>query len=698
MKRTISMILVAVMLILSLVSCGYSIANEDISAYATFSSEDKAKFEQELKKLLIEDGDFTADPETRKNKLEDSLYAALAGAVSEEEKKTEGTPAGHDLVYYAYYCTAKFGNETVVLFASSMKSSTPSNFQLGLKDPTDLEEKLASVLKVDFKDKTYTSKTSGTTVKGDVAFVTYTYTYTEKGEDGIEKEVKNTVKNGMITIGEKVAEGKTATTLEEALSGKNIAKTLDNFKIQDSELGEVSYSDVKIDWVAKGAELATVKDVTFDEEKNVTDTNGTSRNLKDVELTYHVYPVGYVSVPEYTAENIVNIILGKDLTADIFYEIMFGEEFLDKTEEEKKETLDKYVTKDEDGKDVTLQLLIETIAKLQTEIESAESTLETAKTTLKTKQDAYDKAKKAYDDKVKAEGEDKATAEKDALDKADKELNGTKNDKGEYEGGAKNAVKNAETTLKGKNESREKNLATLFGLDGGKMKENIELKYKESTEKYLIENYENEIKMNIAKEVFYFLKKYIKVTGTPEKAVEETYKQLIENYEHDFYNGTFDNTQKISNYKQYKGDFKAFLVAKVSKDVKTVKTYDEAVAALREEAKVYVEPVVLIYAASEAYGVVATEEEYEAYKEDTENNYSYNEYNYGANSVRYAYQFDKLMNHILNEGETAIPNDDGVVNYNKLITYKFGTPASSLEETEDEGGDDEGEHDHDHEH
>lgn len=671
------MILVAVMVVLSLVSCGYSIADEDISTYATFSAENKAAFEAELKKLLIEDGEFTNDPAKRADKLEDAINAALASSVSKEEKKTEGKPTGKDLVYYSYYCTAKFGEETVTLFASSMKSSSPQSVQIGLKDPTDLEKKLAEAFDVDFKDKTYTSTTSGKAKKGDVAFVTYTYSYTEKGSDGIEKTVSKTVTNGIVVIGDALEEGKTATTLEVALNGKTIGTTVDNFKLMDETRGEISYSNVKINWVADGAEIASFKNVTYDEKYSVTDTTGTSRELKDVELTYHIYPVGYVSVPEYNATNVMNLILGIDITPDMFYEIVFGEYFLDKSEEDKKAVLDKYISKDGD-KDVSLEALITSIGKLQEEIESAESTLEKAKTTLDEKQTAYNTAKKKYDDKVKADGEAAATAEKEALDKADAALNGAKNEAGELEGGAKKAVENAEIALKEKTDSRDGKLATLFAFDEGKMKAAITDGYKKSTEKYLIDTYNNEIKMNIAKEVFYFLEKYVDVTGCPEKAVEATYDQLVQNYKHDFYNGQFSSTNKVSNYKQYKGDFKAFFVAKVSEDVKSVETYDDAVAALYENAKTYVEPIVLIYAASAAYGVVATEEEYEAYMEDDENNYSYNEYSYGANSVRYAFQFDKLINHILESEES----EDGVVTY-KNIQYTIGTPASEANSTED---------------
>ena len=667
------MILVAIMVVLSLVSCGYSIASENMSDYATLSAEDKAAFEAALKNLVIEDGDYTANPETRAKKLTDTIYAALASVADTTNKKTEGTPSGHDLVYYCYYCTAEFDGQVVVLYADKMKSSSPTSIQLGMLAPEAFEQSLTAALTTEFKDKAYTAATSGTAKQGDVAYGTYTYTYTVS-KDGIETEESKTVTNGQVVIGGAVAEGATAANLAEALNGKNVGTSISNFKLTDATLGEVSYSAVKINWIAKGAELAQIKDVTYDYENNVTDTNGVQRNLKDVELTYHIYPVSYVKVDEYTATNVMNLILGSKVTTDIFYEIVFGKDFADKSDEDKKAILDKYVSKDADGKDVSLEALITAIAKLQGEIASAKTALETTKSDLTKKQSEYDSAKKKYDDKVKEAGEEGATAEQEALRKADEALNGKKNDKGELEGGAKKAAETAQTNYDDKIKARDEKLATLFALDGGKMEQAITDGYKASTEHVLIDTYNNEIKMNLAKEIYYYIDKYVKVTAYPEKAVEATYDQLMQNYQHDFRNGEFDSTNKISNYKQYKGDFKEYLVAKVTADIKTVKTYAEAVEAVREEAKTYVEPIVKIYLAADVFEALATEAEYKEYMKDTDNNYSYNEYYYGANSVRYAFQFDKLMNSLLESEE----DENGVVTYSK-VTYVFGTPASESE-------------------
>ena len=58
MKRIISSILVVIMLVLSLASCGYSLKSDDMTDYATFNAEDKAAFEKALLELIIKDGEF----------------------------------------------------------------------------------------------------------------------------------------------------------------------------------------------------------------------------------------------------------------------------------------------------------------------------------------------------------------------------------------------------------------------------------------------------------------------------------------------------------------------------------------------------------------------------------------------------------------------------------------------------------------
>jgi len=677
-KRIIGLILVVAMLTLSLVSCGYSFAKDDLTAYATFSAENKAAFEEALKKILIEDGDFTADPAKRESKVLDNIYAALANSADKADKKTSGVPGVRDLVYYCYYVTADFDGTESVLYASNMNQSNAANVQLGATDLEKVADAVATALaSFDFTDKAYSSDTTGTASEGAVVYVTYTYSYKVTGDDGVEKEESGTRTNDRIVIAAAPAEGAAATSLASYLCGKDVNKALDKTTITEEGKGEVSYSGIKINWVAKGNEVTSFTDVTFaDEDKNVTDTNGKPRNLKGKELTYHIYPTHFVNVPEFNATNLVNTILGEDIDAEIIYQLLFGEEYAgldadNKDDEakiaERNELVKPYITKDGE-KDVTLAALIENIAKLQKEVKEAEEALADKEEDVTEATTARDKAKDAVDQA----GDAATDAQKDSLTKAETNLtNATK------------ARDDAKTLRDNKVADKDAKIATLLGItvDGVATSDRLVKGYKITTYNYLQDSYNNEIKMNLATEIYYFLTKNIAVTGTPEDAVKMTYDQMIENYEYEFYKEDYDTSKKISNYKQYKGSFKKFLIAAVTSDIKTVKTYDEAVAAIKEKAAEYVKPIVQIYVAAKAYDVVVSDKEFKDYKKNPDNNYSYNEYSYGENSVLYAYQFDKLMNLFLEYDEkTADADANGyevvTFEYKKIGAYEFGEPAS----------------------
>ena len=689
-RRIIGLILVVVMLALSLASCGtYSIASDDLSAYATFSEADKATFEKLLEKIAVEDGDFTNDEAIRARKVMENIYSALAKAAGTDDKQTEGAVSAHDIVYYSHYVTAVFDGKTEYFFATEMKDSNADKVQLGIEDTDDtmLTAMRAAFSGLVFGEggyTAYTSSTSGTTEAGNVVFVTYSYSYKEI-KDGAEVEKSGKVTNGMLVV------SSDTNTLEGKFLNKTVGSSIDNFTLTDATLGEVSYTDVKVNWIANGTQYTEFKDITYDEDKNVTNTSGQSRNLKNVELTYHVYPVSYIAVEEFSATSVINTILGSKITADAVYNMLFGAEYTglhedhdghNHTEEEEKENDEKlaelnewlkaYETTDVEGKTVTLADLVEKLAKEQ-------DTLDDAKDTLDEEQEDYDEAKAAYDKKkteVDAAGDSATEAQKTELAKLQSAMDI-----------AKEALDKAQTAYNEALAARDASTSKLLSFDG--IEDKITAGYRRATYDSLQDAYNKEIRMNMAKEIYFFLTEYVKVTGTPEKAVEATYKQLIENYENDFYTGTFDSTNKISNYKQY-GTFKKFLVEKVSKDIKKVATYKEALAAVKEHAKTYVEPVVMIYTAAKAYGddVFVTDKEFEEYKKSPESNYSYNEYYYGENSVRYAHQFDELMNFFLQHEEVKAESADAngytkvtikYTNETVKVGYEIGEPLSEKE-------------------
>ena len=679
-KRIIGLVLVVVMLALSLVGCGYSIANDDLTAYATFSAEDKAAFEAKLEKILIEDGDFTEDDAVRAKKVLETIYSKLAAAADTDDKKTEGTFGAHDLVFYCHYVTAEFDGKTEYFYMTEMKTANADKLQLGV---TDEDDEVASAIRAAIggftftNDTVYKSEETGTAAVGDVVFVTYTYSYVETAADGTEKEIKDTITNEMMVVTDNndIFSGR--------LNGKTVGSTIEDFDLEEEGRGNVDYSGVKINWIGKGAELTSFKDITYDEDKNVNNTAGDTRNLKDVELTYHVYPTHYVSVDEFTALNVVNVILGDSISESQMVDILFGSDYvgLDETDDEDKAKLDEletllkaYETKDENGKTVTFAELLSEIADLQAELEDAEEELDKKNTDLKTKTDAYDKAKKTVDEA----GESATADQKSALEKAENAKKLSEDDQ-----------KKAQETYDKAKKDRDDNVTKLFAFED--MENKIVNGYKVSTYNTLQTSYNNEIKMNLATEIYFFLTEAIKVNGAPEKAVDEAYEALYEKYESDFYTGNYDTSNKITNYKQYNGSFKKYLIAKVTKDIATVTTYKDALAKLREEALEYVQPIVRIYVVAKAYGdeVFVSDAEFEKYKDDPKNSFSYYEYYYGENNVRYAHQFDELLDYFLESEEVKAEEKDEngytkiTFDYKKL-GYEFGEPLSEAKPEEEE--------------
>ena len=95
----------------------------------------------------------------------------------------------------------------------------------------------------------------------------------------------------------------------------------------------------------------------------------------------------------------------------------------------------------------------------------------------------------------------------------------------------------------------------------------------------------------------------------------------------------------------------------------------EAKDAVRAEAEKIVAPILRIYVASEAYGVTISNKDFKQIAKD-DIDFTYNESLYGENTVRNAYQFDKLMDTILGYEE-----NDGKVTYDSKITFTFKTDA-----------------------
>ncbi|MBQ7333589.1 MAG: hypothetical protein IJW38_04485, partial [Clostridia bacterium] len=313
-------------------------------------------------------------------------------------------------------------------------------------------------------------------------------------------------------------------------------------------------------------------------------------------------------------------------------------------------------TKDADGKDVTLEALIESLATAQKEYATALEAKEKAETDKTSKQATYDSAKAASE--AAPEDADK----KAAFETATKNLET-----------ANTTLATATETYNTKLGARDGKVNTLLEIvknneDKAAGRNNLTDGYYVLTYEYLRDKYNEEVRMNLAKEVYELFEKHVTVSEElPAKAVETTVERLMENYEYDFYNGTYNETTKESNYAHFKGNFKDFLKEEITvSESITVTSYDMAVAAVEQNAKDYIKPIIIIYALSDAYGVRVTDEEFEEYKEKEDGTYNSDAYNYGENSALYAFQFDKLMNYILEYEE----DENGAYKY-KNVVFSF---------------------------
>ena len=124
-NRIIALILVVVMSLLALCSCGsYDFADEDI----TYASFDYEAFKNALAKIEIEDGDFTTDEATRLKIAAAKVYNAVVDKMiaetKEEDRNTtmsgDAALTGGDVLYFVYYAT--LGEQ--VFFGSQMNMTT----------------------------------------------------------------------------------------------------------------------------------------------------------------------------------------------------------------------------------------------------------------------------------------------------------------------------------------------------------------------------------------------------------------------------------------------------------------------------------------------------------------------------------------------------------------------------------------------
>ena len=690
MKKIISLILVLVISVLALASCAYNYETDDLSQYADF---DSAAFLAALQTLVIEDADFGTDEDVRWEKVADAIFSSLAGEVDTEDKKTSGTPGKYDVMYYNYYYTATIDGVEYIFATDKMKEASATKLQLGLTSNKDLKKKIADALAAFeiAEGGAYATDTDKETVValGNTVVLSYKKAYSKPlAEDPTSSEaVTETVTNVIVTLPATAkGEGETLEFLDNIV-GLKVNGDKKTFVVYEDINGDgnivsegdgaekVEYSNVVVNWVVKSdiASNVTVKDTTYNddntttEKKEVADIWGKKHDLKNVELTYVVYPTYYLEVAEeLTAELVIRTLLGEDLVAPK------DADENGKIDEGEEGTLDVFHDDLYKNGDRVISAIVTDLAKALDDYASKETALEDA-------QDKYDEAKEAVD---KA-GDAATEKQKTTLETAEKNLNTAK---GEFDTAKADAEKYT-TELLG---------STKEGDDVKAIADVIVEQYKDLRYENLENTYKNAIKKALAKEVYALAVKYITFKKEdngwwklPRQAVSDAYNRIVNNYKYTFYEGTYydgnsSTADDISNYKKYNGDFNEFLkVDSKALGLKTTATEQDVRNAIGAQAEAAVKETIIVYILADYYeeigvSVKVNKEDIDAFKSGY--NYLILQYSIGTGNVKEEYympalQFDKVMNHILEEKKEKDYVEDAEYGKNKVqytnVSYTF---------------------------
>ena len=518
-------------------------------------------------------------------------------------------------------------------------------------------------------DGRYTATVTNTTanIKG--------YTDEDYKTEGEGDEAKKVLKEENMTfVGELVGDevGKTST-----ITIKNGVKTPDGYTVDGKavEYVEVKYTGAKVNWIVESNKAPIeIKYTPYDEELKSDNTNkkeetniwGEKIVLNQEELTYYIFPVYYVDVLDVTTDSKADL---AKFILDNFYSAVNSTETAehDHTEEEHEhETVYVFesLNKDKDGNefkngDKTLATLVGELVDLYKTHTEKDKALTEALKALNTAQKNL--ASTTYD----AE-----TAEYAALQ--------TKLDNAET---AYISAKTAEQTEKAKVNTKIDDI--LKCVKGETKVEDVLVgDYKDYQYDTLEDKYKDDIKGKLATKVIEYLKKNITYNSKlPKKAVKNAYKAIMNVHKYNFYEGKYSSgtstssTSTETNYKHYNGDFKAYLIDKVTGNKGDM---DDVEKKIQEEAEKTVQDIIMIYVFADAVeakwgaDVILTKAEKKEIKKNLENTallyqqYYGIDYNYNVDDSYHAEQFDKAMNYLLELADEK-ENDNKV--YYKNIEY-----------------------------
>ena len=739
-NRIIALILVIATSLLTLVGCFGTVdagrINYVADGYATF---DSAAFDAGIKNIVIKDGSFTTNEATRIEKVASEIYTkvtdAIIKAAGDEDKLTAGELDANDVLYFVYYAVNAETGE--IYFTADMKESAITASSSSAKHVVKLGEDYSDneFLKlvqenvalgtideyIYAMDADKVSADDYKPAEGAIVYISYTRTYTD---------------DEAAVITESAAYEKVTVTAGEALSDKLIAGETEFDLELDGKT--YSYKDVKVlfEVESEGKAIASFDYVPYTTSQTPTPdglrkNDATKTDLKEVALTYYVFPVSYIAA--YDAPN------ADDVKGDADYSIVSA--ILEFVYGSALDEADFDIFTDEgyifEGEKVTD--LVKSVAGLYTPVVDTKDESKTG--------DFYkleSELRKLYDahaEAVKEGGSNPTGDKKTAIDDA------------------KAALKTAQDAELAKIVAK---IVKATKADADSAPVAIYKQYLEDNYNDLLDAYNKHIVEEVQAEVWALIKETVTVKNYPEKLLKEFKNHVAEALEYEYYTGA-----------QTTGDKKAFIdvyetIEEYAKStdctsLSTTPAKDATLDAITDaEAKYHLDPIIKIFVVSqhveadakaalpafyqsdidkgaydvhledyvEAYGEDKAQKKYEEAVERAEDSKeftlehasdfiidndflkaykkyigksSYNMYieSYGEINLRAAEQFNKLFYYLTStdladadEDHVNAPayteaNDEGII-YIAFRTVKYTTEG----ETEVEADDDHEGHDH----
>ena len=590
--------------------------------------------------------------------------------------------------------------QALLINGAKVGEEIPHQFDATVKDGTVDIVKHYSNVKIESLVKGATDR-ADKVADGNTVYVSYVMSFkAEKFFDGekyvlpapydtmdwkvVGDSVQITVSYEQLTA-TKAAEGTLpdAMTFENQLIGKTAGSTTSSIKeVGALTVGEdkvdIEYSNVKVHWITKnvGNEFTFTytpyPDAYVEADKNEkTEKNvyGKAIRLNEVELTYHVFPVYFIDVVDFTNTDDISA------TAELLLTKLYGVVTATQTQEHDHEEGDdhEHVTEfvfktlnDTNFKkgDKTLATLIGELSTLATTHKDKTTALTSALTALTT-------AQKNLASTTYAKDSDEWKTLKTSLENAET---------------AYVTAKTAEQAA-----SAELNAKAKEILECTNGTDNVAAKLVEDYTTYQYDTLDTafraDVKDKLSTEIIKILKSSVTFgDNLPKKAVKEAYNDIMDSYQYDFYEGKYSATGSTSgstststetNYAHYEGSFNRYLIDKVVSGNGGMK---EVKAAIKAKAEAAVKEIMYIYIftqmVEEAWetDLALTKEE----KKNIELNLEYQAYQiqmyYGVNyeydldSAFHGSQFDKVMEFLLTSTEAK--NDKNVeVDVFTNITY-----------------------------